>query len=201
MRLFIDNIEVDNYAFITEIYEDRIILDKEITTPFFEGTAHVASFPRLYGNISSIAITEIKRNVVYLDNKTNWHCNRQSKDGSFNIYITHGALITPLAVPWVVRRVLYSLFGQNKLRVAKEKYAKWQDSVTFPTNRDFELAWRIENRLGTHNPDYVENSELSLNTCDFCSDKQYKNSMLSYCDYYCGKNKSRLRSRMLKTSM
>lgn len=35
MRLFIDNIEVDNYAFITEIYEDRIILDKEITIPFF----------------------------------------------------------------------------------------------------------------------------------------------------------------------
>ena len=197
MRLFIDNIEVDNYAFITEIYEDRIILDKEITTPFFEGTAHVVSFPRLYGNLSCISITEIKRNVVYLDNKTNWHCNRQSKDGPFNVYITHGALITPLAVPEAVRRVLYYLFGQNKLRVAKERYAKWQDSVTFPTNRDFELAWRIENRLGTHNPDYVENSELSLNTCDYCDHRHYKDN----CYYYCGKNKSSLRKRIIETSM
>ena len=69
MRLFINDIEVDNYAFITEIYEDRIILDKEITIPPFEGTTHVASFPRVYGNLSSISITGISGNVIYLDNE------------------------------------------------------------------------------------------------------------------------------------
>lgn len=201
MRLFINDIEVDNYAFITEIYEDRIILDKEITIPPFEGTTHVASFPRVYGNLSSISITGISRNVIYLDNEINWHCNRSSRNGPFGLYITHGALIVPLAVPEAVRRVLYSLFGQNKLRVAKTRYAKWQDSVIFPSNRDFELAWRIENRLGTHNPSYIENSEISVDTCDFCVENHYKGSSSYSCDYYCGENRKRLREQMLKTSM
>ena len=201
MRLFINDIEVDNYAFITEIYEDRIILDKEITIPPFKDTTYVASFPRVYGNLSSISITGINGNVVYLDNERNWHCNRSSRNGPFGLYITHGALIVPLAVPEAVRRVLYSLFGQNKLRVAKTRYAKWQDSVIFPSNRDFELAWRIENRLGTHNPDYIENSELSLDTCDFCIERYYKGSFSCHCDYYCGKDRERLRERILKTSM
>lgn len=201
MRLFINDIEVDNYAFITEIYEDRIILDKEITIPPFEGTTHVASFPRVYGNLGSISITEISGNVIYLDNEKNWHCNRESKNGPFNLYVTHGALIVPLTVPEAVRRVLYYLFSNNKLRVAKRRYAEWQNTVTFPRNKEFELAWRIENRLGTHNPSYIENSEISMDTCDFCSSKQYKNSFQGHCDFYCGENRKRLRKRILETSM
>lgn len=200
MRLFINDIEVDNYAFITEIYEDRIVLDKEITIPPFKGTTYVMSFPRLYDNISGISITGIDGNVIYLDNEKNWHCNRESKNGPFNLYITHGALIVPSVVPEAVRRVLYSLFGQNKLRVAKERYAKWQDSVTLPQNKDFELAWRIENRLGTHNPNYIEDMELSLDTCNFCMERYYKDSFSCRCDYYCGKDRKQLRERML-TSM
>lgn len=197
MRLFINDIEVDNYAFITEIYEDRIVLDKEITIPPFKGTTYVMSFPRLYNNISSISITGIDRNVIYLDNEKNWHYNRESKNGPFNLYITHGALIVPSVVPEAVRRVLCSLFRQNKLRVAKERYAKWQDSVTLPQNKDFELAWRIENRLGTHNPNYIEDMELSLDTCNFCMERYYKDSFSCHCDYYCGKDRKQLRERML----
>lgn len=201
MRLFINDIEVDNYAFITEIYEDRIILDKEITIPPFKGTTHIASFPRVYGNLSSISITGISGNVIYLDNERNWHCNRESKNGPFNLYVTHGALIVPLVVPEAVRRVLYYTFYNNKLRVAKRRYAEWQDAVAFPNNRDFELAWRIENRLGTHNPNYIENSELSLDTCDFCIERNYKNSSSCHCNYYCGEDRKRLRELILETSM
>ena len=201
MRLFINDIEVDNYAFITEIYEDRVILDKEITIPPFKEIDILSSFPRLYDNIGCISITKIEGNVVYLDNQKEWHCNRESKNGPFNLYVTHGALITPSRMPYTVKMVLYNLFGKNKLRVAKRKYAEWQNAVIFPRNRDFELAWRIENRIGTHNPDYIDNSELSLDTCDFCSSKQYKNSFSSHCDYYCGKNRQSLRKRILETSM
>lgn len=200
MKLFINDIEVDNYAFITEIYEDRIILDKEITIPRFKDRTYVSSFPRVYGNLGSISIIRVDGNVLYLDNDT-YNLNRESKNGPFTIYVTHGALVAPLAIPEAVRRVLYHLFGDNKLRVAKRRYAEWQNAVTFPGSRDFELAWRIENRLGTHNPDYIEESELSLDTCDFCSCKQYKNSFSNYCDYYCGKDRKRLRERILETSM
>lgn len=197
MRLFINDIEVDNYAFITEVHEDRIVLDKEITIPPFKITTSVESFPRVYGNISCISIAEVNRNVLYLDNERNWHFNRDSKDDQFGIYITHGALIIPINVPQAVRRVLYSLFGDNKLRVAKRRYAEWQNAVTFPRNRDFELAWRLENRLGTHNPFYIENSEISVDTCDYCMERHYKGSFSCSCDYYCGKDRKRLRERML----
>lgn len=129
MRLFINDIEVDNYAFITEIYEDRVILDKEITIPPFKEIDILSSFPRLYDNIGCISITKIEGNVVYLDNQKEWHCNRESKNGPFNLYVTHGALITPFRMPYTVKMVLYNLFGKNKLRVAKRKYAEWQKAV------------------------------------------------------------------------
>lgn len=198
MRIFIDNIEVDNYAFIKEVYEDKIVLDKEITIPAFTRTCSVMSFPRVYGNISYISIVRASYNILYLDNEINPHHNRDSNK-ALNLYVTHGALIVPISVPEQVRKVLYNLFGKNKLRVAKKEYADWQKSVTFPGNREFELAWRIENRLGTHNPDYVENCELNLNTCDFCSTNPAIEPY--HCEFYCGKRKERLRKKILETSM
>lgn len=187
MRIFIDDIEVDNYAFIKEIYDDRIILDNELSYNSFPlRGSHLHLFPRVYNNLSTIDITKLEGNVAYLGD------NRQP-----SIYLTHGALVCPGHMPQLAIKVLYSLFGKNQLRVAKRKYADWQESVTFPKERDFELAWRIENRLGTHNPNYIHDSEISVNTCDFCSEKFYKDTFASKCNLYCGEGKSRLRRQIL----
>lgn len=199
MRIFIDNIEVDNYAFIKEVYEDRIVLDKELFIPSYHKCSFLHSFPRVYDNIDTISITSINKDTVYLDNEVNWHVNRRKKDGPLGIYVSHGALVTPGIVPEAVRRVLYRLFRDNKLRVAKRAYADWQRSVTFPENREFELAWRVENRLGTHNPDFIEEGEMNLDSCSFCSENYYKGSCR--CKYYCGEGKTLLRKRIIETSM
>ena len=194
MRLFVNEIEVSNYAFITEVYPDKIILDRELHSI---NQDCISSSSRVYDNIGSIAITKAKNNIIYLDNEKNWHFHKSSKEGPFGISVTHGAMIIPYSVPESVRRVLYCLFKRNTLRVAGRRYAEWQKTVTFPKNREFELAWKIENLKGTHNPDYRENEEISVCTCDFCNEKQFRRN----CEYYCGENMKLLRSRILNYAM
>lgn len=198
MKLYINDIEVNNYAFITKVYEDRIILDREITPNV--GTS-VEAVTRVYRNVNSIAISKINRNVIYLDNDVNWHFHRREKNDPFGIQVSPGALIIPRSVPQAVRRVLYSLFWGNKLRVAGSIYEDWQKSVTFPRNREFEIAWRIENLRGTHNPSYDDRAEISVCTCDFCNEKRYKGLYTSSCKYYCGEDMKLLRSQILNGAM
>lgn len=198
MKLYINDIEVNNYAFITKVCKDRIILDHEITSNI---GVSVAAITRVYRNINSIAISKISRNVIYLDNEVNWHFHRRKKDGPFSLQVSPGTLIIPRCVPQAVERVLCSLFWGNKLRVAGSIYEDWQKSVIFPKNREFEIAWRIENLRGTHNPSYDDKAEISVCTCDFCNEKRYKGLYTSSCKYYCGEDMKLLRSQILNGAM